>query len=148
MDKYRVTLEAEERTALEKLVSTGKSASRKLTHARILLLAEGERGVGHTDDDIVEALCVSPKTISRVRRRFVTEGVDAAIDPRPQPARPDKIKIKGDVEQRLVILRAGRDATFPSAQSFDTLWPLSGNGVWPHLSNELGRASWLGFACS
>jgi transposase len=104
MDKYRVTLEAEERTALEQLVSTGKSASRKLTHARILLLADAERGAGHTDDDIVEALGVSPKTISRVRRRFVTEGVDAAIDHRPQPARPGKIKIKGDVEQRLVEL--------------------------------------------
>jgi transposase len=104
MDKYRVTLEAEERTALEQLVSAGKSASRKLTHAHILLLADSERGAGHTDDDIVEALGVSPKTISRVRRRFVTEGVDAAIDHRPQPARPDKIKIKGDVEQRLVEL--------------------------------------------
>ena len=103
MDKYRVTLETAERTALEQLVSTGKSASRKLTHARILLLADAERGAGHTDD-IVEALGVSPKTISRVRRRFVTEGVDAAIDHRPQPARPDKIKIKGDVEQRLVGL--------------------------------------------
>lgn len=104
MDKYRVTLEAEERTALEQLVSTGKSASRKLAHARILLLADAERGAGHTDDDIVEALGVSPKSISRVRRRFVTEGIDAAIDHRPQPARPDKIKIKGDVEQRLVEL--------------------------------------------
>ena len=50
MDKYRVTLEAEERTALEQLVSTGKSASRKLTHARILLLADAERGAGHTDE--------------------------------------------------------------------------------------------------
>ena len=104
MDKYRVTLEAEERIALEQLVSTGKFASRKLTHARILLLADAERGDGHTDDDIVEALGVSPKTISRVRRRFVTEGVGAAIDHRPQPARPDKIKIKGDVEQKLVQL--------------------------------------------
>ena len=104
MDKYRVALDAEERTALEQFVSTGKSASRKLTHARILLLADAELGAGHSDDDIVTALGVSPKTISRVRRRFVTEGVDAAIDHRPQPARPDKIKIKGDVEQRLVEL--------------------------------------------
>ena len=99
-----MTLETEERAALDQLVSTGKSASRKLTHARILLLADAERGADHADDDIVEALGVSPKTISRVRRRFVTEGVDAAIDHRPQPARPDKIKIKGNVEQRLVEL--------------------------------------------
>src|SRR5262249_318874 len=46
----------------------------------------------------------SLRTIERVRQRFVTEGFQAAIDPRPQPARPDKVKIKGDVEQRLVQL--------------------------------------------
>lgn len=40
MDKYRVTLTAEERIGLEQLVSTGKAAARKLTHARILLLAD------------------------------------------------------------------------------------------------------------
>jgi transposase len=104
MDKSRVALDVEERTALEQLVSTGRSASRKLAHARILLLADAEQGVGHTDDDIVRALFVSPRTVSRVRRRFVTEGIDAAIDHRSQPPRPDKIKIKGNVAQKLVEL--------------------------------------------
>jgi transposase len=102
MEKFRVTLDAEERAALERLVSAGKSASRKLTQARVLLLADVPQGPGHTDDDIVTALGVSVKTIARVRKRFVTEGIEAAIDPRPQPARPDKIKIKGDVEQKLI----------------------------------------------
>jgi hypothetical protein len=104
MDKYRVTLDSQERTALEQLVSTGKSASRKLAHARILLLADTASGGDHTDEDIVTALGVSPRTIARVRMRFVTEGIEAAIDHRPQPPRPDKIKIKGDVEQKLVEL--------------------------------------------
>jgi len=40
MDKYRVSLTDKERTALEHMVSIGKSAARKLTHARILLLAD------------------------------------------------------------------------------------------------------------
>jgi hypothetical protein len=34
MDQYRVTLTAEERVELERLVSSGKAAARKLTHAR------------------------------------------------------------------------------------------------------------------
>jgi hypothetical protein len=38
MEKYRVTLDAEERAALERLISAGKAASRRLAHARILLL--------------------------------------------------------------------------------------------------------------
>ena len=107
MDKYGVTLNTEERAALEQLVSKGKSASRKLAHARILLLADSASGGDHTDEDIVMAVGVSPRTIARVRKRFVTEGVEAAIDHHPQPARPDKIKIKGDIEQRLIHLACG-----------------------------------------
>ena len=36
MTKYRVTLTVEERAELERLVSAGKGAARKLTHARLL----------------------------------------------------------------------------------------------------------------
>ena len=46
MDKYRVTLTAEERADLEQLVSVGKAAARKLTHARILLLADDSPRAG------------------------------------------------------------------------------------------------------
>lgn len=104
MEKYRVALEIEERAALERLISRGKAASRKLAHARILLLADAAHGAGHADEDIVAALGSSLRTVARVRKRFVTEGLEAAIDHKPQPARPDKIKIQGDVEQRLIEL--------------------------------------------
>ena len=104
MDKYRVALTAEERADLERLVSAGQAAARKLCHARILLLADASPGPGRPDDDIVAALGVGPRTIARVRQRFVTEGFAAALERKPQPPRPDKIKIKGDVEQELVRL--------------------------------------------
>ena len=104
MDKYRVALEADERADLERLVSTGKAAARKLAHARILLLADDALGPGQADDDIVCALGVGHRTIARVRQRFVTQGVAAAVDRKAQPSRPGKVKIKGDVEQRLIQL--------------------------------------------
>jgi hypothetical protein len=104
MDKYRVTLTAEERSELESLLAAGKAAARKLTHARILLLADASPGVGRQDDDIVAALGVGPCTIARVRKRLVTEGFQSALARKPQPPRPDKIKVKGDVEQELVRL--------------------------------------------
>jgi transposase len=104
MDKYRVTLTAEERADLERLVSVGKGAARKLTHARILLLADTAAGEEHADDEIVAALRVGICTVGRVRQRLVTAGLAAALEPRPQPQRPDKIKIKADVEQKLVQL--------------------------------------------
>ncbi len=103
-DKYRIHLTDEERAALEQLVSVGKVAARKLTHARILLLADAAAGMDCSDDDLVAALGAGIRTIARVRKRFVTEGFQAAIDHKPQPPRPDKIKIKGDVEQKLVRL--------------------------------------------
>jgi transposase len=107
MEKYRVSLTPEERAALEHLVSVGKSAARKLTHARILLLADAAPGGGRSDDQIVAALGVGLCTVGRVRKRLVTEGFLAALDHKPQPSRPNKIKIRGDVEQKLVRLACG-----------------------------------------
>jgi hypothetical protein len=104
MDKYRVTLADEERAALEQMVSSGKAAARKLTHARILLLADDSLGEEHADEHIVAALGTSPRTVSRVRQQLVTQGLDFALLRRRQPPRPDKVKIKGDVEQRLIEL--------------------------------------------
>ena len=85
VDKYRVTLEADERATLERLVAVGKGAARRLTHARILLLADAAGGADGCDYDIMAALGCSLRTIARVRKRFVTESLDAAVSPRPQP---------------------------------------------------------------
>jgi hypothetical protein len=105
MVKYKVTLTSEERQQLEKLVSAGQSAARKLTHARVLLLAdEGEHGSGRTNASIVAALGVGERTVERIRKRFVTESFESALNPRPQPRRPDKVKIQGRVEEQLVQL--------------------------------------------
>jgi hypothetical protein len=103
MDKYRVTLTAEERVALGHRVSAGEAAARKLTHARIRLLAD-THGENSYDEEIVEALGTSLRTISRVRRDFVTQGPEVALNRKPQPPRPDQIKIKGDLEQKLIRL--------------------------------------------
>jgi hypothetical protein len=105
MLRYKVTLTPDERQQLEKLVSAGKGAARKLTHARILLLAdEGNHGPGRTNAAIVAALGVSERTVERVRKRFVTESFEAALQPRPLPPRPDKVKIQGAVEKHLIQL--------------------------------------------
>jgi len=104
MEKYRVTLNTEERVGLERLISTGKAAARKLCHVRILLLADEKPTACRTDEDIAEALKTSRRTVERVRQRLVTEGLEVALVPRPQPIRPGKVKIKGDVEQRLLQL--------------------------------------------
>ena len=105
MEKYKVTLSSEEREALGSLVSRGKAAARKLVRARILLLAdEGPEGPGKADTQIVDALGCGLRTVSRVRKKFVTEGTEEAINVKPQPPRPDKIKIQGKAEKKLIEL--------------------------------------------
>src|SRR5262245_4239207 len=79
MDKYRVTLTQDERADLEQMASCGKAAARKLTHARILLLADDSLGKEHADEQIVAALGTSLRTVSRVRQHLVTRGMDYAL---------------------------------------------------------------------
>jgi hypothetical protein len=82
MEKYIVSLAPEERVELQQLINAGKAAARRLAHARVLLLADRD---DCADEEIVTALGVSLRTVERVRKRLVTEGLDAAIDHRPQP---------------------------------------------------------------
>jgi transposase len=102
--KYHVTLTPEERGDLERMVSSGKAAARKLTHARILLkVDEAEGGPGWTDEQVAEALAVGLSTVWRVRRRFVEEGTAAAVEPKPT-TRVYARKLDGAGEARLVKL--------------------------------------------
>ena len=82
--KYRVTLTTEERAELNGLIRRGKGDARKLTHARVLLQAdESAGGPGRSDAIIAAALDVSTRTVERARQRFVEEGFEAALVPRP-----------------------------------------------------------------
>ena len=102
--RYRVTLEPDERGELEKLISRGKGAARRLAHARILLHADQSEGrLGKTDAEIAEAVGVSVATIERVRQRFVEEGLETALSPRP-PRRLYLRKLDGEAEARLIAL--------------------------------------------
>lgn len=106
--KYHVTLTREERGELERMISAGKAAARKLTHARILLKAdEAEGGPAWTDERIAEALGVGLSTVWRTRRRFVEEGTEAAITPKPG-TRVYARKLDGAGEARLVKLACSR----------------------------------------
>jgi transposase len=102
--RYKVTLEPDERGELEKLISRGKGAARRLAHARILLHADqGEGRPGKIDAEIAEAVGVSVATIERVRQRFVEEGLETALSPRP-PCRLYPRKLDGEAEARLIAL--------------------------------------------
>ena len=106
--RYRVTLTAEEREALGVMISRGKADARKLAHARVLLHADAsEGGPDWTDTRIAEAVRVSVRTIERVRQRFVEDGREAALLPRPSP-RVYAHKLDG-AQEALDIAAVGRE---------------------------------------
>src|SRR5438552_16045140 len=81
---YRVTLTESERGDLRKLVSVGKAAAQKLVRARVLLLADqAEGGAAKSDAQIVEAWGCGRASVERIRKRFVEEGLEAALCPKP-----------------------------------------------------------------
>ena len=74
---------------LEALANLGRASARKQTHARILLVCdEGREGGGRTDAEVADALDISIATVARVRRRCVKEGIEAALNRKPQRRRP------------------------------------------------------------
>jgi transposase len=101
---YRVTLTPPERQNLRQMISQGKGDARKLAHARILLQAdESDRGPRRTDQQIAQALETTPRTVERVRERFVEQGLEAAL----VPARSKRIytrKLDGKQEAKLIAL--------------------------------------------
>ena len=106
--KYVVRLTSEERLTLQRLVSVGKTAARKILHARILLLADqGPDGPAKTDDQIAEALSAHPRTIAGVRQRLVEQGLEAALVRKKQTQPSRGRKLDGKAEARLIALRCG-----------------------------------------
>jgi len=102
--KYVVTLTEEERRLLQAMLSRGKAAARKLLHARILLKADANTdGPNWSDDAIAEGLEVGRATVERVRKQFVEEGLEAALE-RRRPRREYRRKLDGDGEAHLVAL--------------------------------------------
>jgi transposase len=100
--RYIVDLTADERAGLLALLNKGVAPARKLTRARILLLADE----GGTDREIAAALHVHPATVERTRRRFVEGGVERALSERPRPGgRP---KLDGKQEAHLIALACSR----------------------------------------
>ena len=90
--KYIVELTTDEEKRLLDLTRRGKASARKLKRAQILLLASE----GKTDEIICEGLHVGLATVERIRKRFVLEGLEAALNERPRPGGQRKLGPKGE----------------------------------------------------
>ncbi len=103
--RYRVTLIKEERKELEAMTRRGKTHARRFIHARALLLCDASPdGPAWNVADAATALGVTSRAIEHLKKRFVEEGLEAALTrkPREKPAR--EITFDGAFEARLITL--------------------------------------------
>ena len=105
VERYKVTLQANERAALEAITRKGSHRSRKVINALILLNCDGGacnrrrlRG-----EDVAEVLKVSMRTLDRVKKQFVEEGLETLLSGQPSRRRYRR-KADGELEARLVAL--------------------------------------------
>lgn len=103
--RYKVSLTQEERDRLEAMATRGKHSSQSLLNALILLACdEGPfQESKRKAEEIAAILPVSLRKIDRVRRRFVEQGLEVALEKQPAQ-REYRRKADGDFEARLVAL--------------------------------------------
>jgi transposase len=102
--KYIVQLTPDQRATLEARTRTGTTTAAMQRHARILLKADtGLDGPAWEDAVIAAAVEVSVPTVERIRRQFVTQGLDAALRRKPT-IRPSQRKLDGVQQAQLAAI--------------------------------------------
>jgi len=109
MSTYKVTLTQEERGQLSGITRSGKHPAKKILHALILLNVD--RGPyadeWQTNEQICKILKIGMRTIDRVKKRFVEEGLEASLKMAPTSRKYEKL-VDGDLEAHLIALACGQ----------------------------------------
>jgi transposase len=117
---YIINLTDEERRTLLEMTHKGKVNARQFKRAMILLKADE----GLTDQQIMAALNVSRPCVERVRKRFVSDGIERALHEDPRPGSQRKLDGRGEA---ILIATACSDA--PEGHEHWTLRLLAGQLV-------------------
>ena len=118
--RYVVKLTSEERTGLRAFAHSGSKQVRRLKRAQVLLAADA----GATDQQIATGVSVGTSTVFRTKRRFVEEGLEAALSEEPRPGGQRKLSAK---EEALLVATAC--SAPPSGRAHWTLKLLAGRLV-------------------
>ena len=94
--KYLINLSNEDRGTLEQMTRKGSLKARQFKRAMILLKANE----GLSDPQIMAALNVSRPCVERIRKRFVVDGIERALNEDPRPGQ--KRKLDGRAEATLI----------------------------------------------
>jgi transposase len=105
VEKYKITLQEQERQQLKAMTNKGTHAAHKLLNALIFLNCDeaAQSAKRRSAEQIAQVLQVSARKIDRIKQRFVQEGFEAALNRRQGHRHHDKV-IDGDVEAHVVAL--------------------------------------------
>jgi transposase len=104
MIRYTIKLTKNEVSDLMSIINKGSHTSQTFRVAYILLNCdEGKYAEKVTNDQISKVLKVGMRTIDRVKKKFIEEGFEAALERRPTQ-RVYERKVDGDTEAKLVTL--------------------------------------------
>lgn len=94
MKRIIIKLKQDEIKTLTTVVRKGKWRAREITRANILLLANR----GKKSKEIADILGINRSTVAQVKKRYVSNGIQDALEEKPRPGQPKKYTEKGEVE--------------------------------------------------
>jgi len=91
-----IELSGADRTRLQNFIGSGTALAHQIKHAHVLLkLANGWQNT-----QVAQAFDLTEKTVIAIRKRFLTEGLEAALKDKPRRGAPPKID--GDVKALII----------------------------------------------
>src|SRR6266404_2728975 len=134
---YPVILDDEQQQRLEEVTRNGRAPAKKIQHARVLLMSDRNRDGGPlTRGEIGGLLGIHVNSVDRIRKRFVLEGEEPAVNRKPRLTPPVAPKIDGHAEAFLIATCCGR------APEGRTRWTLS------LLAEELKKSRYVTSVCA
>lgn len=108
MVNYKVTLTKEEREELMSIINKGSHTSQKFRNAYVLLNCdEGKYSEKVTNAQISKVLKIGMRTIDRIKKRFIEDGFEEALERRPTQREYER-KADGDFEAHLIAISCGK----------------------------------------
>jgi transposase len=104
-NQYPVCLTAEQRERFEEITRNGRAPAKKISHAQVLLLSDRNRPDGPlTRSAIAGVLGMHVNSVDRIRKRFVQEGEQPALERKPRAEPPIQPILDGHAEAQLVAI--------------------------------------------
>ena len=109
MMRYKVTLTKQEREELLLITKGGVHNSKKVIHSLILLNCDvGKFSQKVSNEEIAKVLKIGDRTIDRIKKKFVEQGLEAALSNSNETKRVYDKKTDGDLEAHLIALSCSK----------------------------------------